>query len=89
MGRTCSDPSRKKKLEEYHPGVCLDVDEVLARNACAETFHGGSVAGWNRSREKTFREKIFQYTKENVALLKIFIKEPFCTEMIQEVKFPL
>ena len=67
----------------------VDVDDVLASNACNILFVPGGVEGWNRTRVDAFEEKIFKYMKANVALLKIFIKEPYCTEIIQEVKFPL
>ena len=76
-------------LEEHYLDVCLDVAEVLASQACSKIFDDNSLVLWNKTRVNNFKEKIFKYMKANVALLKIFIKEPYCTEMIQEVKFPL
>ena len=89
LNRTCRETSKTKALEKRYPDLCRDVDDVLASNACNILFVSDSLEGWNRTRVGAFEEKIFKYMKANVALLKIFIKEPYCTEIIQEVKFPL
>ena len=75
-------------LERHYVGICLDVAEVLAIEACPKLFDD-EILEWDETRVNTFKKKIFKYMKANVALLNIFIKEPYCTEMIQEVKFPL
>ena len=90
MSRTCKEASRKKVLEKRYSDLCQDVEDVIARNACPKLFNAGTLGlGWNETRVDAFEEKIFKYMKENVALLNIFIKEPFCTKIIQETKFPL
>ena len=91
MDGTCKDASRKRMLERYnvYMGICLDVAEVLAREACTRLFEEKRLIFWNKTRVNAFKEKIFKYTKANVALVNIFIREPYCTEMLQEVKFPL
>ena len=88
MNRTCQEASRKKVLEKRYSNLCLDVVDVIASNGCPKLFDA-NILGWNKSRVDDFEEKIFKYMQENVALLNIFIKEPYCVKIIQERKYPL
>ena len=80
--------SRKKVLEKRYSNLCLDVVDVIASNACPKLFDADQL-GWNKTRVDAFEEKIFKYMQENVALLNIFIKEPYCVKISQERKYPL
>ena len=91
LNRTCEEAARKKVLEKRYSDLCLDVVDVVARNVCIELFDADPLleSGWNKSRVDAFEEKIFKYMQENVALLNIFIKDPYCVEISQEIKFPM
>ena len=90
LNRTCKDSSRKKALEKRFSNLCQDVVEVVARDACNELFDADSLLdfGWNVTRVDTFEKMIFKYLRENVALLSIYIKDPYCVKIIQAVDFP-
>ena len=64
---------------------------MVASNACPKLFKADLLdeVSWNKTRVDSFEEKIFKYMQENVALLNIFIKEPYCVKISQETKFPL
>lgn len=67
------------------------MEDVVASNACPKLFKADLLdeVSWNKTRVDSFEEKIFKYMQENVALLNIFIKEPYCVKISQETKFPL
>ena len=75
-------------MEKRYSNLCLDVVDVMASDGCPELFAADKL-GWNKTREDAFEEKIFKYMQENVALLNIFIKEPYCVKISQERKYPL
>ena len=90
LSRTCKEASRKKVLEKRYSNLCLDVVDVIANNACPKLFDADKlVVIWNKTRLDAFEEKVFKYMQENVALLNIFIKEPYCVKISQERKYPL
>ena len=67
------------------------MEDVVASNACPKLFKADLLdeVSWNKTRVDSFEEKIFKYMQENVALLNIFIKDPYCVEISQEIKFPM
>ena len=62
---------------------------MVAHNACMDLFNTSGILGGNTTRVDKFSENIFLYMQQNVALLNIFIKEPYCIRIGQEIKFPL
>ena len=75
-------------MEKRYSNLCLDVLDVIASNGCPQLFDADQLS-WNKTRVDAFEEKIFKYMQENVALLNIFIKDPYCVEISQEIKFPM
>ena len=52
--------------------------------ACVELWKGGGLGG-NKTRVDAFEETMFKYMEDNVALVNIYMKEPYCEEILQEI----
>ena len=52
--------------------------------ACDELWKGGGLGG-NKTRVDAFEEAMFKYMEDNVALVNIYMKEPYCEEICQEI----
>ena len=81
---TCGEEAQKKSLEKRYPALCTDVNHIMKVDACQEFWSYGGL-GDNQTRVDQFEETIFRYMKENVALVNIYMKEPYCEEILQEI----
>ena len=61
----------------------------MEHKACQTIFDSTNVLGQNKTRVNDFEAKLLQYMKDNVALVNIFIKEPFSVKIKQEIKVPM
>ena len=89
LARTCSQEARKKSLEINYPGVCRQVRTVIQNEACEQLYDRDKIRSWTSSSKFNFENTIFKYTKENVALVTVFLDKPYCVKIIQEIKFNL
>ena len=69
--------------------MCEDVLDVMENNACIELFDSRKVMDGNETRIDNFKENMFSYMKQNVALVNVYIKEPYCVKIGQSIKFPM
>ena len=71
-------------MEKRYPALCQDVVPVIEGDACPELWTYGKL--WNnQTRVDAFEETILNYMKENIALLNIYMSEPYCEEILQEI----
>ena len=59
---------------------------MMKNEACTELWTREGLGG-NKTRVKAFEETIFKYMQDNVALVHLYLKEPYCEEIIQEINF--
>ena len=81
---TCQENAQKNALEKRYPNLCEDVEAVMKAEACVELWTYGGLGG-NKTRVDAFEETVFRYMKDNVALVNIYMKEPYCEEIMQEI----
>ena len=81
---TCQEAAQKNALEKRYPALCEDVVDIMEVEACKEFWTYGGLGG-NQTRVDQFEETIFRYMKDNVALVNIYMKEPYCEEILQEI----
>ena len=84
LSLTCQATAKKKALEKRYPALCADVEDVMEGEACVELWKGGGLGG-NKTRVDAFEEAMFKYMEDNVALVNIYMKEPYCEEILQEI----
>ena len=95
--RTCSSEKRLFLVSKF-PTVCVNIDRVLAR--LSETNYSlcrglqwDPVRLWNFSQadEDVIRleEEIFQYAKQNLAVVNVYIKDPVVTRIMRDQKIPI
>ena len=80
---TCPEKSMKKALEKRYPGLCDDVNDVMNSKGCEETWNKKGL-GDDSARIDKFEENMFRYMKENIALLNIYLKQPYCEWILQD-----
>ena len=87
LSTTCQAPSRRKSLEKKYPDVCRAIKQAIDKEACGAEFEIYDEGRFdeNVTNVKKFEETIFQYMKSNVVLVNIFMKEPYCTKILQDV----
>ena len=85
---TCPDTSLRRSLEKRYPGLCRDVEDVMENSACDDLWTKGGL-GDDSERIDHFEENILRYMKENTALLNIYLKEPYCEKVSQNVHITL
>ena len=61
----------------------------MAAGACSSLWDSRVMLGasWNQSRVDMLEETIFAYMQENVALVNIYMREPYCTTILQEINY--
>ena len=59
----------------------------MGQQACQDFFDMGVAFEGNSSRIKTFEATVIRYMKENVALLSVYMREPYCVKIMQDVKY--
>ena len=74
----------RKSLEKRYPGLCDDVNDVMNDGYnCVERWNKKGL-GDNRERIDAFQTSVLQYMKENIAVINVFIKEPYCELIMQD-----
>ena len=81
----CED-ERMVTLELVYPSICHQIRTVQKYNACQEIYRPGQISEWSSEERKEFSETIFRYTRENIALVNIFIKDPFAVKILIQAK---
>ena len=93
LKKTCS--SRKKELlTESYPTICDNILIIEAKIApdelCAVEDKWDPVTKWGLTRQdedwKKLVDDLFQYARENIALINIYIKDPTVTRIIRDEK---
>ena len=85
---TCPDRSLRRSLEKRYPGLCKDVVDVVEDSACDDLWTKGGL-GEDEERIDQFETAILRYMRENTALLNIYLKEPYCEKISQNVHITL
>ena len=83
-GVSCPDKYKKKSLEKRYPGLCDDVKAVMEAESCQGRWTKEGF-GDNIDRRNKFQENILKYMKENIALINVYIKEPYCEVINQDI----
>ena len=81
---TCPDKSLRRSLEKRYPGLCADIIPVVEAAACEELWTKGGLGG-DVERIDLFEEKILRYMRENTALVNIYLAQPYCEKISQNV----
>ena len=68
-------------------GLCSKVDLVVRSSACEHLYSPEKVTLWSEQARADFATDILAYTKQNIALVTIFMDKPYCKKIIQEIKF--
>ena len=85
---TCSDP-RKESLIAWYPTLCQQIEWIKDNNAfCSnekwDVNHlRSNLSAFNFT---NFAEVLTKYTSENVAMVKIFMREPFAEVLLRSVE---
>ena len=91
----CNDEHKRKFLEENLPDVCNHIDIIDARiapnelcNLTEDTWDPAGKWGFSKLDEdwKNLEHDLFRYTKENLAVVNIYIKDPAVTKIIRDEK---
>ena len=74
-----------QSLTKRYPGLCEDVAAVMEKDSCVEKWTKEGF-GDDKAKIDQFRKSILRYMRENVALINIYLKEPYC-ELIKIDEF--
>ena len=84
---TCSD-ARKESLIAWYPTICEQIDWVKDNNAfCTNSEWDVKLVRSNSSAFNftDFADVLTKYTTENVAMVKVFMREPFAEVLLRNV----
>ena len=81
---TCEDTSLKQSLEKRYPGLCGEVRAVTEAGGCEGNTWTKAGLGEDEERIDRLEETILLYMRENIAVINIFIKQPYCELIIQD-----
>merc|ERR1712218_604866 len=77
MGRTA--------LEKRYLGLCDDTNSVMEAGGCTDDHKWtGAGLGDNTTRVDEFEAAVLRYMRENVAVVNMFLKQPYCELIIQD-----
>ena len=68
-------------LEYYYNDICTYVDVVIQEEACS-TYFSYQKIDWTSKNLTDFQNLITRYTKENIAVVKVYLKEPFAHRLM-------
>ena len=74
-----------QSLTKQYPGLCEDVAAVMEKDSCVEKWTSEGF-GDDKTKIQEFQESILRYMRENIALINIYLKEPYC-ELIKIDEF--
>ena len=83
LSLSCRATSQKKALEKRYTNLGVDVNDVMKNEASTELLIREGLGG-NKTRVETFEETIFKYMQENVALVHLYLKEPFVRKLFKK-----
>ena len=76
----------RQSLEKRFPGLCDDINGVMENgDNCVDRWNKKGL-GDSKERIDIFQATILRYMKENIALINVYIKEPYC-ELIQQDRY--
>ena len=81
---TCADEHKKQSLEKKYPGLCGEVTAVMEAGSCEDRWTKEGLGG-DEARIDKFQENILSYMEENIALINIYLKEPYCEVILQDI----
>ena len=85
---TCPDRSLRRSLEKRYPGLCRDVEDVMKNSGCDDLWTKSGL-GDDAERIDLFEAKILRYMRENTAMINIYLKQPYCEKISQNVHITL
>lgn len=83
----CQD-ERKDTMEVVYPRICENIHIVQSNNACAIEFNPINITDWTKEQQREFSHLILKYTKENILMVNIYMKDPFAVKYIIEANSP-
>ena len=72
-------------LEEKYPDLCKEVDAVMKVKSCKNMQWNGEGFLGNNSKTELFKNKILKYMSENLAWIELYIREPYCELIVQDI----
>ena len=79
LKRSCAG-DRRESLGDYKPALCPALDQVVARNeSCDAVRSSGRTAG--------LRRMVAAYARDIMAVLNVYIREPYVRKYETEVKY--
>ena len=88
LKNTCMD-SRRASLSAWYPNLCTQIEWIGNNNAfCSNYVWNLDLLTSNMSSFNftNFSETLTRYTRENVAMVKLFLREPFAEVLIRSVE---
>ena len=84
---TCED-ERRESLVEWYPNLCNQIDILKATNSfCSDnSWNHESLNNRSDFDFNEFSSTMAKYAKDNIALVKIFMREPFAEVLKVNVK---
>ena len=97
MRMRCQLPVKRKLLDESYPGLCddlLTLERDMNNTICDETKWllrnlQEDENGTNTDKLNRLFNSMHAYASENVALVNIFIKDPYVTRLKRDEAFPI
>ena len=67
--------------------MCRSIERAVNKEACGVDFEMWEEGRFDENEQKVgkFEEDIDKYMQSNVTLVNIYMKEPFCTKILQDV----
>ena len=84
---TCENENRKYFLEREHPGVCQvlkDFDVYFGENSSCENWPTTFFEKFDVP-NVTLEDVMYEYGKENLALVHLVIQSPYVTKIKQDI----
>ena len=69
------------KTEAWYPNICESIRIVLDAEAC-DDYMDQDKLDWPQDNITSFKNLIMKYTKENMVLANIYMKEPFAHKLL-------
>ena len=66
----------------YFSNICGKVQYVFEENACEVHFGIKRLKHWSLENITTFKNSIIAYAQENVALVNVYINQPFAHKLL-------
>ncbi|XP_023327060.1 uncharacterized protein LOC111700406 [Eurytemora carolleeae] len=90
LQRTCADFSRKYTVEKIYPNICAGVKQAMDTGACSSTIrepYNGTKYSSDPEESDQFKDTIVKYMRENIAVINVFIREPYILEISSDEQF--